>query len=325
MIPARPLLWWGGRVLALLAAPAAAEPPTLTLPVDCRLGETCYIQKHVDRDPGPGFVDVGCGALGEDGHNGTDFALPSLRALREGAAVLAAAPGVVLGRRDGMPDISVADPAAPDLRGRACGNGVSIDHGDGWTTQYCHLAMGSVAVEVGQEVERGAPIGRIGMSGESEFPHVHMTVRRDEAVVDPFDAVGGRCGDDEAREPLWAEPLGYVATGLISAGVLDRVPDYEEVQAGLDPHPGAADAPLVLWAYAFGARPGDVLRFVLEGPGGVEIDMREEMDRRRIAYFRASGRRAPEGGWTPGAYEGRIDILRDGELADTMPVEARVE
>lgn len=310
--------------LVSLAGAASAEPPSLSLPVDCELGETCYVQKHVDRDPGPGFVDVGCGALGEDGHNGTDVALPSIRAMQAGVEVLAAAPGVVLGLRDGMPDISITDPAAPDIGGRLCGNVVSLDHGDGWTTQYCHLALGSLMVELGETVERGRPIGRIGMSGSTEFPHVHMTLRHGDEVVDPFDTVDGRCGD-EPREALWAEPMPYVATGIISAGVLDRLPEYDEVQAGLGPHPGHAGAPLVLWAYAFGARPGDAMRFVLAGPDGTEIDAHRELDRRQVAYFRANGRHAPEGGWTPGPYEGRIEILRDGEVMDAAPVEARIE
>ena len=329
MIPTRPLPRRRGRVvpaaiLAMAAGPAGAEPPSLVLPVDCELGETCYVQKYVDRAPGPSFVDVGCGALGEDGHNGTDFALPALRDLERGVPVIAAAPGVVLGRRDGMPDIAVTDARAPDVEGRECGNGVSIDHGDGWTTQYCHMAQGSIAVEVGQEVERGETLGEIGLSGSSEYPHVHMSVRRDGEPVDPFDVALGTCGEGPG-EPLWAEPLDYVSTGVIAAGVLDRVPEYDEVKAGLDPPPGDAAAPLVLWAYAFGAQPGDVMRFVLEGPDGVEIDSRQEIDRRQIAYFRADGRRAPEGGWTPGRYEGRIDILRDGEAMDGAPVSAEVE
>ena len=32
--------------------------------------------------------------------------------------------------------------------GRNCGNGVTLDHGDGWQTQYCHMRRGSVAVKV---------------------------------------------------------------------------------------------------------------------------------------------------------------------------------
>ena len=64
-------------------------------------------------------------------------------------------------------------------RDRNCGNGVVIRHADGWETQYCHLRRGSVQVAEGDRVEAGEPLGLVGMSGEANFPHVHLSVRRD--------------------------------------------------------------------------------------------------------------------------------------------------
>ena len=307
---------------AALSPPALAEPPALVLPVDCVLGEDCYIQNYLDRDPGPGFEDFACGALGYDEHGGTDFALPDLAAMREGVDVLAAAPGVVLGRRDGMPDISFRDPAAPDVGERECGNGVSIDHGDGWTTQYCHMAEGSVAVRTGERVEAGRRLGRVGLSGQTEFPHLHLSLRRDEEPVDPFDTGGGPCGADDP-ETLWADGTAYVPTGVIGAGLMDRVPEWEEVRDGLDAEDGAREAPIVLWGHAFGGRPGDLMRLVIEGPDGVVLDEAREVERTQAAYYFAEGRRAPEGGWPAGAYAGRVEIERDGEVLDAG--EARME
>ena len=317
---------WRGALVALAAAAlapsASAEPPALRMPVDCALGESCYIQNYFDRDPGPGFEDVACGALGYDEHGGTDFALADLRAMRAGVDVLAAAPGVVLGRRDGMPDVSFRDPAAPDLTDRECGNGVSIDHGDGWTTQYCHMARGSVAVRTGERVEAGQRLGRIGLSGQTEFPHLHLSVRRDEESVDPFDTSDGPCGGDEPVS-LWADETAYVPTGVIGAGLMDRVPEWREVRNGLDAGSGARDAPIVLWGHAFGGRPGDGMRLVIEGPEGVVLDERRRVERTQAAYYFAEGHRAPEGGWPAGAYLGRVEIERDGEVLDTG--EAQVE
>ena len=43
--------------LALMLLPATAEAFSLSLPVDCTLGDTCYIQHYVDRDRGPGGRD----------------------------------------------------------------------------------------------------------------------------------------------------------------------------------------------------------------------------------------------------------------------------
>ena len=84
------------------ASLAAAEPFSLDFPVDCTLGETCYIQQYVDHDPGPGARDFTCQGLSYDGHKGTDIALPTLAAMAQGVRVRAAAPGVVRARRDGV-------------------------------------------------------------------------------------------------------------------------------------------------------------------------------------------------------------------------------
>ena len=314
-------------ILALAVLPSAtpAEPPALRMPIDCVLGETCHVQNYLDRDPGPGFADFTCGSLGYDGHGGTDFALPDLAAMEAGVDVLAAAPGVVMGTRDGMPDVSFRDAGAPEVAERECGNGVALDHGQGWSTQYCHLARGSVAVRPGDRVEAGDVLGRVGLSGQSEFPHLHLSVRQGEERVDPFDASGEGCGDG-ALDPLWAEPIPYVPTGLVGLGLLDRVPEWGEVTAGgLGEHPGVPGAPLVLWAQAFGSRPGDLLRLRIEGPDGAVIDEPVELDRTQAAYFRAQGRRAPAGGWPAGRYVGRAELSRDGETIDMGEVRLRIE
>ena len=280
------------------------------------LGETCHVQNYVDRDPGPGFRDLACGRLSYDGHGGTDVALPDLAAMRAGVDVLAAAAGVVMGTRDGMPDVSFRDPAAPALGARECGNGVSIDHGDGWSTQYCHLAEGSVAVRPGARVGAGQRLGRIGLSGQTEFPHLHLTLRHEEERVDPFDADGGPCGRE--AESLWKDGIAYVPAGVIGAGLLDRPPEWGEIAAGgLGKHPGGRDAPIVLWGHAFGGRADDAMRLRIEGPGGPVLDVTWPVRETLASYFFAQGRRPPEGGWPPGDYAGTVEIVRDGDVLDT--------
>jgi len=162
---------------APLLAPAQAGAFTLSLPVDCTLNETCFIQQFTDRDPSPKATDYTCGPLSYDGHKGTDFAVPTLRDMENGVTVLAASPGTIRATRDGMPDIASNAPNAPDITNQDCGNAVVITHAGGWETQYCHLKRGSVVVTRGQTVSAGTPVGQIGLSGNTEFPHLHLSPR----------------------------------------------------------------------------------------------------------------------------------------------------
>lgn len=319
-----------GRLLAaLLLSPVAAVADLLplALPIDCTLGQSCYIQNLVDHDSGPGFGDFACGGLGYDGHTGTDFALPSLAAMETGVAVLAAAPGTVRAVRDGEPDIAQTGPGAPDVGGKECGNGLVISHGDGWETQYCHLARGSVTVAPGDRVRIGTVLGRVGLSGQTQFPHLHIAVRKDGAVIDPFDPDGAiTCGDADP-ETLWSVPVAAPPGGLIAAGFSTGIPDYDAIKAGTAAAPRIArDAPaLVLWGHAFGSRPGDRIEITITGPDGTEVFAHTEpLDRAQAQLFRAAGRRTPDGGWAPGPYTGTVRMLRDdrvlGSITETIPV-----
>jgi murein DD-endopeptidase MepM/ murein hydrolase activator NlpD len=63
------------------------------------------------------------------------------------------------------------------------GNMVEIDHGNGITTRYGHLS--EILVRVGQHVDTGDTIGRVGNTGRSTGPHLHYEVRRDGVAIDP--------------------------------------------------------------------------------------------------------------------------------------------
>jgi murein DD-endopeptidase MepM/ murein hydrolase activator NlpD len=199
--------------LALAQTAGAFELPPFKLswPVDCTLGDTCHIQQYFDHDAGLGASDFTCGPLSYDGHDGTDIALATRIAMAAGVAVLAAAPGTVRGVRDGVEDF------LPPQDGRECGNGVLIDHGAGWVTQYCHLRQGSVRVSPGDVVAPGTPLGLIGQSGMADFPHLHLSVRQNGVERDPFAPNSTTCGT-EPGAALWAAPLPYEPGGFLVAG-----------------------------------------------------------------------------------------------------------
>jgi hypothetical protein len=173
---------------AVLAAPLAARAQTieLKLPIDCEVGRSCFIQNYVDHDASPNARDYQCGTLTYNDHDGTDFRLTSLVAQRAGVNVLAVADGQILRMRDGVVDVLQKPSETPPADDRACGNGIVISHADGWETQYCHLARGSVTVKPGDRVAGGQSIARVGLSGRTQFPHLHLTVRHRGRVIDPF-------------------------------------------------------------------------------------------------------------------------------------------
>src|SRR5262249_32817798 len=171
-------------------------------------GKTCVIQNYLDDDPGPGARDHQCGAETYDGHDGVDIRIPSLRAMSDGVRVLAAAPGKVARLRDGMPDHGANQRDNVDVANRECGNGVVTEQANGWETQYCHMMQGSLLVRPGDMVVAGAPLGQVGLSGNTVFPHVHLSVRHDGRTVDPFDPDGtaaraGACTPANPSKTLW--------------------------------------------------------------------------------------------------------------------------
>lgn len=317
-------------VLAVLAPAAATQTarPVLGLPLACELGRTCEIQHYVDRDPGPGTRDYRCGLQTYDKHNGVDFRLPDMTAQRQGVAVLAAAAGKVTATRDGVADISVRTPGAPSVARIECGNGVVLDHGGGWTTQYCHMAKGSLTVKKGDVVPAGAPLGRVGLSGNTEFPHLHFTVRQNGQVVDPFAPdTAATCA---ARPGLWQAEVAAKATyrvgAVLNAGFTEGQLTMDQVEAGGVRPFGAASPYVVAYVFAIALQPGDVVEMELRGPDGAVLarSRAEPLPRWRAENLTYIGERRPATGWAKGVYVADYRIWRQGKVAISRRLQTRL-
>lgn len=309
------------------AGPALAEGFFLQSPIDCDLTETCYIQQYMDRDPTTNHSDYQCAAQSYDGHKGTDFALPSILDIQKNIAVLAAADGVVEGARDGMADVEFSPDEAARIDGRECGNGVLIDHGQGWVTQYCHLKQGSVMVRPGQSVSGGDPIGHVGMSGRAAFPHVHLSVRKDGKARDPFDPDGTVSCETPGDSTLWADPPPYRPGGLISVGFSDRIPAYDTVKLGTAAkNTLSTDAPtLVVYGFGFGIRADDVMRLSIDGPNGQVIAEDITLTTSQARSFRAIGKKRNWRPWQTGTYQGAVSLIREGKTFAQSTIEITVK
>ena len=98
-------------------------------------------------------------------HTGTDIGAPI------GANFIAANDGVVI--KAGF--------------NKAYGNMVIIDHGGGVSTLYAHGS--EILVTVGQQVKKGDPVLKVGMTGYATGPHAHFEVRVNGEYVQPLNFV----------------------------------------------------------------------------------------------------------------------------------------
>ena len=65
------------------------------------------------------------------------------------------------------------------------GNAVVIDHPDGSTSKYFHLADNSIKVSVGQDIVPGQVIGTVGNTGRSTGTHLHFEIWKNGKAIDP--------------------------------------------------------------------------------------------------------------------------------------------
>lgn len=67
------------------------------------------------------------------------------------------------------------------------GRYIKVEHDYGYKTAYGHLS--SIAVSVGEYVEKGQLIGRVGSSGYSTGPHLHFEVIKYGEQVNPSEVI----------------------------------------------------------------------------------------------------------------------------------------
>ena len=320
---------------ALPAAVPAAGPdgPRLAFPLACVIGRTCEVQSDVDDDPGPGWKDYRCGGHTYDKHTGVDIRVPDLAAQRRGVDVLAAAAGTVLRLRDGVADQMLTGPPSAAVAAQGCGNAVVVDTGGGWVTSYCHLAQGSLKVKTGDRVTVGQAIARVGLSGETAFPHLHFEVRHNGALVDPFapSLAPGACDASGApADGLWtpaaAQALAYKRGVVLNLGFSGSQVSQEAIEAASLAPAGPASPVLVAYARALNLEAGDVQELVVTGPGGAVLarSRMAPLDRAKAVYWMAAGGKRPADGWRSGAYTATYLVTRGGAVAITRTFSTRL-
>ena len=321
-------------LLCLSACSADTSPKIpagfqLDLPIDCTVGDSCWLINYVDHDTRDGVVkDAHCEARSYDGHKGTDIAILDWDPAHKGIAILTPAPGKVLGVRDGESDQFPASEKLSEIRarGRECGNGVRIDHGDGWTTQLCHMKKGSISVNFGDEINAGTKLGEVGMSGVTQHPHVHMTLRKDGDVIDPYTGrkASENCGLDGAQ-PLWRDAMPYNGFALYDAGFVTSRPDFSDIARGeRQAAPHKTSPAFIFYMSYFGARTGDKTHLIITQPDGTvfrDKKFTQKKNQARRSYFigdKNSKGRFMTGTWTAKAIIHRPDTDERQEITKTI-------
>lgn len=113
-----------------------------------------------------------------------------------------------------------------DVRGfvnGSYGNYVKLQHSDGYETLYCHMAYGSINVNVGDVVEAGQQIGYMGATGMAFGAHLHFEVRKNGTAINPKPFLDGQNIPAYSVEPAPITPQTWVDYKIKSGDTLNKI------------------------------------------------------------------------------------------------------
>ena len=80
------------------------------------------------------------------------------------------------------------------------GNVVVIEHDNGLTSMYAHCD--ELLVYVGEHVHKNTTIDKVGSTGVSTGPHLHLEIRQDGILVDPVNYIGTSYSESRDEDPV---------------------------------------------------------------------------------------------------------------------------
>ncbi|HEX5152462.1 MAG TPA: peptidoglycan DD-metalloendopeptidase family protein [Parafilimonas sp.] len=197
---------------------------------NCYYGISNYVDHNVNY---PGYVtDYNCGVRSYDdakgyNHSGTDFFIwpfSWLMMQRKQVAIVAAAPGIIIGKTDGNFDKNCQFNSKE-------WNAVYVQHADGSVAWYGHMKKGSLTTKnVGDAVAVNEKLGFVGSSGNSNGPHLHFEVyNANDYLVDPWK---GPCGNVatswwKKQKPYWEPKLNTILTQTYGDPYVPACPGIE--------------------------------------------------------------------------------------------------
>ena len=262
----------------------------LQFPVNCTLDQDCFLQQFTDMDGSPDIIDPFCSSTTYNGHKGTDIRLRTLKDIDKNIEVVAAAAGTVKGVRKNQPDkIVESDADRQAIEGVECGNGVVIDHGNTIETQYCHLKQFSPQVKSGDVVKAGDVIGYVGSSGLAQFPHLHISVRKDGNIFDPFTGRLQSQGCTAETDKSWWKDKSVLTAkrdrNLLDSNLTGAPTKHNALKRQAPPRARTSDAATVGWVWYSNLKAGDRIFIKLKGPNGFAAqNLSDPLDRNKASW-----------------------------------------
>jgi hypothetical protein len=287
--------------LLMLSSPLSAIE--LQFPVACRLMDNCWITNHVDLDRDKGHAeDYMCGSKTTDGSKSTHISLGSLSATKKNIPVIATADGQVTVARHNT---------------EFCGTRVLIDHGGGWESNYCHLNSKTLHVREGQHVKQNQIVGSIGVSGQTDWPHLSYALLRNGMVFDPFSGRTNLEGCSRASQPLWLAKMNplYEPAHVASIGFNFGFLDGNKIKAGTLKAATAMkhDTPqMSLWTLMMNIQKGDEIEIKIIEPSGRLLKKKIIKSKKNTKYYPVY-LSTLRGNflWDKGVYKGVITVTRN--------------
>jgi hypothetical protein len=160
--------------------------------------------------------------------------------------------------------------------------------------------------------------GFVGLSGNTEFPHLDFSVSKNGKQLDPFNPERVGCGAE--RTTLWTasvmNSLHYQATGLLISGFSDTPAEREIAEDGGYGRTfiSATAESIDYWFELFGVRTNDHVSVAVYGPDQKMIArLEKDYPRNMAVLFSSTGRRRQAALWPKGTYSAHLKLIRDGK------------
>ena len=154
--------------------PSKAESVSITLPfkgtwIASGAGATGATNHH-DRIASQKYA-IDISRLGEDSKLFTGEGVKNEESYTFGAPIYAPVQGEVVHVVDTLPDVKVRE------RDKLAGNHIIIRFQDSLYVALAHLKQGTIRVKQGAQVQVGQELGEVGLSGNTDFSHLHIHIQ----------------------------------------------------------------------------------------------------------------------------------------------------